>query len=199
VDDALRNPELAVGKVAKFPIGENEQVRTSDIVGTTVADNSVLSNIIEPGQRAIAIGTQPVIGAGGLVLPGDRIDILWVPEALPSSDQGAWVLASNVEVLAVQQTLEDIAASAPGALTGTEQTGSSGDSDRVRGSEAAALPDASTLTLMVTPTQAQMIFCAEVFGSLRLTVHAFGDDSPILPTATVCPPPPPEEALTEGQ
>ena len=31
---------------------------------------------------------------------------------------------------------------------------------------------------MVTPQQAQRIFCGEMSGSLRLAVRAFGDNSP---------------------
>jgi pilus assembly protein CpaB len=198
-EDALRSQELVVGKVARFPISANEQILASKIVGTTVADNNVLSHIIEPGARAVAIQTQAVIGAGGLVLPGDHIDILWVPEGLESSNQGALVLASDVEVLAVQQTLEDVAPSAPGVQDETDQTNQGAtEQERVRGSEAEPIPDASTVTIMLNPAQAQMVFCAEVFGTLRLTVHAFGDASPILPTAAVCPLPPPDEA-TDGQ
>lgn len=175
----LASVDEAVGKVARYPIAANEQVLLSKVVGSSAeVSNDVLANVLEAGRRALAITTSGVVGAGGLVLPGDRVDLLWVPDKLETNEQGAVLLAENIEVLAVQQTLVDIAPTAPGAQTAEGQPAQEAAADeRVRGSDADAIPDASTVTLMVAPEQAQLVFCAEEYGTLRLAVRAFGDSA----------------------
>ena len=178
--------EAAVGNVARYPLATNEQLLFSKIVGTSsVFNNGVLANIVDEGTRALAIRMSPVVGAGGLVLPGDHVDLLWMPDEVEEESEGAALLAENVEVLAVQQTLVDIAPTAPGIPEGDETVTTSAG-ERVRGSDAEAMPEAITVTLMVTIRQATHIFCAEQTGSLRLAVRAFGDSTPAGLPPAVC-------------
>ena len=175
---ALTSIDAAVGKVARYPLAANEQVLLSKVVGPSVAlSQDVVSSILQEGTRALAIQTSAVVGAGGLVLPGDHVDILWVPKEFESNDQGAVLLAENVEVVAVQQTLVQLAPPAAPAAPGADEQPApqTASGERVRSSEADPIPEATTVTLMVTPGQAQIIFCAEQQGALRLAVRAFGD------------------------
>ena len=178
---SLTSVDAAVGNVARYPIAANEQVLLSKIVGGSVtASNDVLINILDEGKRAIAIRTSLVVSAGGLLLPGDHVDILWMPGDSENEHEGAKLLAENIEVLAVQQTLVEIAATAPGLQEqgvdeGAVQTAAG---DRVRIEDAGLIPDADTVTLMVTIQQAARIFCAEENGTIRFAVRAFGDASP---------------------
>ena len=169
---ALKNTDLAIGQVTRFPIAPNEQVLLSKFVGDSAGDGG-LSIIVESGMRAMAIETQPVVGAGGLVLPGDRVDILWMPEEVLEDFEGAMLLAENVEVLAIEQTLEELAPAAQSEEGAPESTAS----ERVRISNAEPLPEAITVTLLLTTEQARLIFCSELSGTLRLTVRSFGDGS----------------------
>ncbi len=178
---ALQSTDLAIGKVTRFPIAANEQLLLSKFVGDSVAGDGGLSAIVEPGMRAMAIETQPVIGAGGLVLPGDRVDILWVPEETLEDFEGAMLLAENVEVLAIEQILEELAPAAPTEEGAPEAAAN----ERVRSSDAQPDPTATTVTLLLTTEQARLAFCAELSGTLRLTVRAFGDATPTgIPPAT---------------
>ena len=176
---ALQSTDLAIGQVTRFPIAPNEQLLLSKFVGDSAGDGG-LSIIVEPGMRAMAIETQPVVGAGGLVLPGDRVDILWMPDEVLEDFEGAMLLAENVEVLAIEQVLEELA---PAALSeeGAPETAAG---ERVRGTDAEPLPEATTITLLLTTEQVRLVFCAELSGNLRLTVRSFGDA-----TATGTPPP----------
>jgi Flp pilus assembly protein CpaB len=186
-DQAFSTTEGVVGQVARYPIAANEQILLSKVVGgTETLGSAVLSHILEQGMRGMAITTSSVVGAGGLVLPGDHVDLLWVPGEIEEDHPGSFLVAENVEVLAVKQTLVDLPPTAPGLQQeGDQGTATSADGQRVRGSEAEPIPDATTLTLMVTPQQAQMIFCAEAGGTLRLAVRAFGDTTPSgVPPAT---------------
>ena len=170
---ALQSTDLAIGQVTRFPIAANEQLLLSKFVGDSVAGGGGLSFIVEPGMRAMAITTQQVIGAGGLVLPGDRVDILWIPAEVLEDFEGAMLLAENVEVLAIEQTLEELAPAAQSEEGAPESTAS----ERVRISNAEPLPEAITVTLLLTTEQARLIFCSELSGTLRLTVRSFGDGS----------------------
>ena len=169
--------EGAVGEVARYPIVPGEQVLVSKIVGRGVfASPDVLSNIIETGLRGMAIRTELVIGAGGLVLPGDYVDVFWVPEGSLDDVPGAQLIAEDVEVMSVDQTIVDIPPTAPGLLAEGEEPPTGSDT-RVRGSEESPIPQAVTVTLMLSIAEIQTVFCAEEIGVIRLAVRAFGDHS----------------------
>ncbi len=178
-DQALSSTTAAVGQVTRFPIALNEQVLLTKIVGgSETASNDVLANLLLESRRGMAVQASAVIGAGGLVLPGDYVDVFLVPDKLVGDDHtGAFLIAENVEVLAVEQTLVELPVSAPGLEEEGAVTTNDGE-QRVRGDEAAPIPDAVTVTLMLTPAQASNVFCGDEVGTLRLAVRAFGDPSP---------------------
>ena len=79
---ALGTTDEVVGQVTRFPIAANEQVTSSKIVslapGELASDRS-LGFVVPPGKRAIAVTVSPIVAAGGLVLPGDYIDVMFTP------------------------------------------------------------------------------------------------------------------------
>ena len=175
---AFADIESAVGEVARYPIVPGEQVLVSKIVGSSItASRTTISNFIESGKRAMAIKTDAVTSAGGLVLPGDYVDIFWVPANSPENVPGAQIIAEDVEVISVDQTIVDIPPTAPGFLEEGEDAPIGHDA-RVRGSEEAPIPEAVTVTLMLSPAEIQRVFCGEQMGQIRLAVRGFGDHSP---------------------
>lgn len=178
-DEALTSTEAVIGRTARYPISANQQILLKDIVTSGVAiTNDVLQNILEGGQRGMAIDVEAVVGAGGLVLPGDHVDVYWIPDNPTENVPGGQLIAEDVEVVAVAQTLVEIAPTAPGLLEEGEEPSAGTADDRVRGSDAAPEPKAITVTLMLTPEQASRVFCGDEAGVLRLAVRAFGDRSP---------------------
>jgi pilus assembly protein CpaB len=180
-DAALGDTAAVIGQVARYPISANQQILVKDIAGTGAITNDALSHILEAGQRGMAINVELVVSAGGLVLPGDHVDVFWIPEDSPEDVEGGQLIAEDVEVVAVAQTLTEIAPTAPGVQEEGAPgagTGATGSDDRTRGTVGAALPDAVTVTLMLTPEQVQRVFCADEGGPIRLAVRAFGDTSP---------------------
>lgn len=174
---ALGDATAAVGQVARYPISANQQILLKDIAGTGTVSNDALSHILETGTRGMAITVDLVTNAGGLVLPGDHVDVLWLALNNREDLEGGGLVAEDVEVVAVAQTLTEIAPTAPGTQDPNAVAGA-GAGDRTPGSLGAPNPDASTVTLMLTPEQASRLFCANEGGALRLTVRAFGDTSP---------------------
>jgi Flp pilus assembly protein CpaB len=188
--EAFTTIDDVVGQVAKFPLAANEQLLLSKFVNTTISTNDALSYVLADGLRGVAVTVESVHTAGGLALPGDHVDVLWVPfKGAPG-----FTLLSNVEVTAVQQTIVDIAPTAPGTQQdGTEPPAATTDSDRARVTDADADPEANTVTMMVNSEDAERLFCAEWFavkfeGAIRLSVRSFGDSRPTNLNAPDCPP-----------
>jgi pilus assembly protein CpaB len=123
-------------------------------------------------MRAVAVPFSPVLGAGGLVVPGDRVDVLVYTEygnlfgpdepVEPDSAAHATVLTllQNVSVLAMDQSY-----AAPAG----------GDTSRSRATESTA--QARTVTLAASPEDAQLLFLATQKGTLGLAMRRFGDNS----------------------
>jgi Flp pilus assembly protein CpaB len=184
---ALSTLDSVVGQVTRYPVVEGEQLLASKIVDATTASNDALSYILEPGKRGMAIIFDDLVGADGLVLPGDHVDLVWVPfKGAP-----AFILLSDIEVSAVATTVVNIAPSAPGLLkAGVTPVP---NSDRTRVSDASPQPDAKSTTLLLTPEQTTTVLCAEnnarkFEGELRMAVRSFGDTAPLTPNAPSCPP-----------
>ncbi len=105
----------------------------------------------------------------------------------------AQTLMQNVEVLAVAQAVVDVvevpvkadataeAGATTGATgaTGTDGAAAEGSTQRVRNSESAPIPGASTITVAVTPEEAELLYLAESNGRIRLSVRPFGDDETV--------------------
>lgn len=183
---ALSDKQQAVGQVARYPVAAGEQILSSKLVDTTVSSSTNLAYVLEPGTRGIGLTVDHVISAGGLVLPGDHVDVLWVP----FTNGAAYVLFSDIEVTAVSQTVVDVAPSAPG-LQKDATPQSAGPRTRI--SEGKPNPDATTVTLMLTPEQASTLLCSASFaktngGVFSLAVRSFGDTAPVAPNAPACPP-----------
>jgi len=175
---AFADTGSVVGEVARYPIVPGEQVLFSKIVGSGItASPNAISNFIESGKRAMAIKTDEVISAGGLVLPGDYVDVFWVPSDPTDDVLGAQIIAEDVEVISVDQTIVDIPPVAPGLLEEGEEAPVGHDA-RVRGSEEEPIPAAVTLTLMLSPAEVQRVFCGEQTGDIRMAVRGFGDHTP---------------------
>jgi pilus assembly protein CpaB len=195
-DQALVSTDDVVGKATRYPVAANEQILASKIVSPELpTEGKALSFVVPEGKRAISISISQVVSAGGLILPGDYVDILGVfnveVSAAPPSSPGQPVysfsmiggeketlesfyvstILQNVEVLAVAQTIVDVV-----PVVGEENGETvSAESQRARNTEEEPLPDATTITLLVTPEQAELLFLAESNGTLRAVVRGFGD------------------------
>jgi pilus assembly protein CpaB len=175
---AYSSADQVVGLVTRFPIAANEQVLSSKVVdlsggGSAVTQRS-LSYIIPEGKRAFAINASEIQDVGGLLLPGDYVDVVVLYDVDFTNLDGqkdtedsflAHTLLQNVEVLSVSQTVEDIVPN--------QETNESGQ--RIRNSDARPDPAAATITLAVTPEDAQLIYLAEANGRIRLAMRSFGD------------------------
>lgn len=146
-----------IGKIAKSDILTGEQV-LRDKLAKDKETSDGLSFLLQPGKRAVTIAVNEVSGLAGLVKPGDRVDVLGTFDLQGAVGQEksslTTLLIQNVDVLSTDQSTN------PGA-------GSSPDGKK-------AAP-ARTITLSVTPEQAQpLVLCSEK-GSIRLMLRPAAD------------------------
>ena len=140
------------GALVRRWIDAGEPIATADVLRPR--DRGFLAAVLAPGMRAISVGVDAVSGTGGLIWPGDRVDLLLTQDlgekdaSLAHRVVGETVLA-DVRVVAVDQSITQGAAS-----------------------DAAAGKPARTVTLEVTPDQAERAAVAQALGKLTLTLRS---------------------------
>src|SRR5579883_987239 len=166
---AYTDMKSAVGQIAREDIAAGEQVLNSQLVSNPAALG--FSGRVPAGMRGISISAQEVTADGGLIQPGDHVDVVAIfQEFDPIPDNGSVLvrptddkpkryvtstLAQDVLVLAVAQSTDQ-----PGA-----KQVSKGQSDL------------KTVTLAVSPDDAERIFLGDTAGALRLSLHRFDDNN----------------------
>jgi pilus assembly protein CpaB len=156
--DALMNsPEVRLdlrGALLRRYLDSGNVLMAGDVLHPR--DRGFLAAVLSPGARAISVGVDAITGNGGLIWPGDRVDVILTQELnekdapLARRFVGETVL-NDVRVVAVDQSI------AQGAVA-------SGDN--------ATGHVARTVTLEVTPQQAERAALAERLGKVTLTIRA---------------------------
>lgn len=152
--EALKSMEAAVGYLAKSDIVAGEQVLSSRVASDLTS--SSLSYRIPDGMRATALSSTEVSAVAGFIAVGDRVDILVTYTDVEGSGLTTLTQFQNLEVLA------------KGASTSGE-TGAQSDTGV-----------SSTLTLLVTPAQAEVLAYAMQSGNLHLTLRNPSDTEKVL-------------------
>lgn len=169
---AFTDTKTVVGKATKDGIGAGEQV----LAARVAADPKELgfTGTVPPGLRAASIQVTEVADVGGLVQPGDLVDVIGVFQVndngatsspLGKNDSGktphmvAATILQSATVLAIAQSSQN------GATQPTSGKVSTGK----------AQADAKTVTLAVSPQDAERLALADSIGTLRLSAHRFDE------------------------
>jgi len=155
----LDSPEIRAslhGALVRRYIDPGMPVTREDVI--RVRDRGFLAAVLEPGTRAISISVDAASGVAGLIWPGDRVDVI-----LTQDREGG---ASIGERIASETVLRDIRVIAV-------------DQDIAQGAEPSAASKSgrvpSTVTLQVTPEDADRVAVAQSLGHLSLSVRAISD------------------------
>ena len=185
---SVSDPSQVVGKITKVPIAAGEQVLTSKY--TTQRAESGLTFIIPAGKRAVAISVSEVVSSGGLIQPGDMVDVLAIFDSKTAGKDMATYVLQSVEVLAVGQLLPGENVPQPStaqqltsaaAPVGAQRTPTPAPKE-----EPKAQPGARSVTVAVTPEEAQRLVLAESLGKLRLVLRPIQEGTTVtLPEATL--------------
>ena len=140
------------GSIARSPFVAGEPIREQKLVK---ADGSgFMAAILPAGYRAISTEISPETGAGGFILPNDRVDVLLTKREKNPNGRGADVssseiVLSNVRVLAIDQAPKEKEGS--NSLVG------------------------KTVTLELKPEQAETLARSRQSGSLTLALRSIAD------------------------
>jgi pilus assembly protein CpaB len=193
--DVFRETEGVVGQVAAVSLVAGEQVLPSKVavaIGPDLAafgDNPPLNLVVPEGMRAFSIPVSQVSAAGGLIRPGDYVDVIYVVE------DGLQVCAAvqDVQVLAIAQA---VTVPPPSIVEGEGQVGTTAEGDL--GTVKEPEPAAAHATLAVNPEQSLVV--AGVMGAegdLRLALRHQDEHGvvPGLPACQVAAVAPPEDSV----
>ena len=180
LSNAYSDPSALVGQTTRYPLAENEQV-TSLKIGVTKdnAEDQGLSFVLPAGTRAFSITISEESSVGGLILPGDLVDVIAIFQSDLVGVDKAVTLLQNIEVLAIAQEAQE--AIPPADTTATpEPSGTLGE----RPEDVKPNPQARTVTLSVTQDQAQLLALVQSKGDLALSLRSFGDRATGTPAET---------------
>jgi pilus assembly protein CpaB len=145
--------------LAGLPITESQLVRPGD--------RGFLAAVLKPGMRAVSIAVNEISGLSGFIYPGDRVDLMLVhsvtnpatasaaanaqaaPQEKPPEHRVSETILENVRILAINQSLAHPAGQGPEV--------------------------AHTMTIEVTPKQAEMLAVAVQLGQLMLTLRGLAN------------------------
>jgi pilus assembly protein CpaB len=176
VGTTIKPGDVTVSKVpaAAFPKSgfmKVEEVLDRPVVSNILAEEAVIEGRLAPrgsgaglapvipvGMRAVTVRVNDVVGVAGFVLPGMRVDVTVTGRPPSGSDTLTTTVLQNITVLSAGQTM------APDA----------------RG----AAINAPTVTLLVTPEQAEVIILAGSEGRIQLILRN-GSDNDVQKTSGV--------------
>jgi pilus assembly protein CpaB len=150
---ALRETADAVGRITAREISQDDPI-TPDKLLPKGATGGGLEAAVEPGKRALTVKGTKIMGSGGHIAPGSRVDVL-VTYSQPGKTDAKInkIILENVLVLTAGAELE-------------ARVGKDGREE---------LANTDFFTLMVTPEEAERLALAADLGSMHLALRKPGD------------------------
>lgn len=153
-----------LGKVPAERILQGEVIRRERL--DALAARAALDRIIAEGARAVTVLAERAAGVGGLLMPGDQVDVIVTIRPDTNALGADWVtetILQNVRVLAVDQEV----------LGGqAEENAEGGKKGKETRSNRKIL-----VTLEVMPDEAEKLALAESRGDLHLTLRGHQDEA----------------------
>lgn len=143
--------QKTVGATVRQPVLAGEPITSTKVIRTESA--GFMAALLDPGMRAVSVKISPETGAGGFILPNDRVDVIVTRRAMNESGSRegfeSETILYNVRVLAIDQNFqeEDDKQTAVGRIA----------------------------TLELTPQQAETISLGEAMGDLSLILRSIAD------------------------
>jgi len=147
--DAFHDVKSVAGRVARRDFARGEPIVEAKLVPANRAAG-LLSLRVPEGLRAFSVKVNEVVGVGGFVVPDSRVDVIVTTAASPErqQDQVAKLFLQNVLVLAAGQSIEQ------------------------RDNKPVTV---NTVTLAVTPEEAERLALASNDGKIQLVLRNFSD------------------------
>jgi pilus assembly protein CpaB len=152
IQGPLTTLDQAVGRVIRTPMLRGEPLLQSKLA--PMGEKGGLSSVLAPGQRAVTVKVNEIMGVAGFALPGSYVDVM-VNTPDGENQPVSEILIERIQVLAVAQDVS------------TNES-----KPRV----------VNAVTLQVSPQQAEQIDLARSVGTLSLVLRSHSDDLPVQTT-----------------
>jgi pilus assembly protein CpaB len=141
---AVTSVKQLEGRVAQMPIAKGEPILLTKMAPEGTAAG--LGGLLDPNSLAVTVKTDEVSGVAGFVNPGDRIDVLVeMPGMKGNNEHISKIILQNIKVLSKGQVWNQTADKKPQVVP--------------------------TVTLEVSPEQAEMLNLASFQGRIRLALR----------------------------
>ncbi len=145
------------GAIVREPILANEPVTERKIVRG--GEGGYMAVVLQPGMRAMAVEVNATSGAGGFILPGDRVDVLMSRKIeARGGDTGAGASAQTASAQIVLQNLRVLAID-----------------QQVEPDKAAKTMVGATATLEVPAADTEVLVRAKQEGDIALALRSYAD------------------------
>ncbi len=142
------------GATVRVPFVEGEPIIDRKVIRPD--QGGFMAAILPEGMRAISVRISPETGAGGFILPNDRVDVILTRRARSgNSSREAHISETvliNVRVLAIDQTFQD-----------------NGNGEQVAVGK--------TATVELDPEQSEVLALAEAMGDISLSLRSIRDSA----------------------
>ena len=148
--DAVKD---VVGSIVRTPFVVGEPIREAKLIKGN--GSGFMAAILPSGMRAISTEISPETGAGGFILPNDRVDVILSRRDREAEKTGGTetqiseTIFTNIRILAIDQTL--------------------GEKDGQK------VVIGKTATLELTPRQAEQLALSRQLGTLSLSLRSLAD------------------------
>jgi pilus assembly protein CpaB len=149
-------PTQMNGAVARFEFFKGDPIREQKLARS---DQGFLSAVLTPGMRGVSISVAAASGAGGFIVPNDRVDVIQSSSA--GGQQVSRTILSDVKVLAIGTRLGQI---------GT--TGAPADATDPKSQ---IFANETIATLELTPPQGELVINATQQGRISLALRSVAD------------------------
>ena len=145
--------ENLTGMIVRAPFIAGEPIREAKLVNAK--GSGFMAAILPSGMRAVSTQISPETGAGGFILPNDRVDVIMTPRSSRDADKSGQnsseTILRNIRVLAIDQTVE-------------EKNGQK-------------VVVGKTATLELSSSQAETLALSQQLGTLSLALRSIADGS----------------------
>ena len=147
--EAFLSTQQVANRIALQTIPASEPVTEAKLLPKEGSVNILTYKILE-GHRAMTVGVDQVAGVAGFLTPGNMVDVVLTITPLGATQTISKIVLQNVPVLAIGQAVEN------------------------REGKAVIVP---TVTMDVTPEDAEKLAIASTQGRLQLVLRRFEDKS----------------------
>ncbi|HEV2644730.1 MAG TPA: Flp pilus assembly protein CpaB [Acidobacteriaceae bacterium] len=145
----FKNIADVVGRVVLFPLAKGQPVLDRDL--SAPGAGAGLAGKIPNGMRAVALRSDEIVGVAGFLAPGSHLDVLVTYSPDHVADPLTATVLENALVIAAGHQIEPDASG--------------------------KIPDATVVTLLLTPEQAQRAVLASTQGAIHFVLRNGGDAS----------------------